>query len=286
MAPRRSTPPPSPTAPGTNTNGGTLNLQGSGRLDSGATLTNQSGGKVNVSGTSNVLDNVTVSNTGTGSAIDINGALTLQDGAHLTNQNASSGEQIDNGGSLALNNATISNGTVTNTHGGTLNLQGSGRLDSGATLTNQSGGKVNVSGTSNVLDNVTVSNTGTGSAIDITGALTLQDGTHLTNQNGTSGETIENGGSLALNNATISNGKVTNTNGGQLNLRGSGRLDFGATLTNQSGGKVNVSGTNNVLDNVTVSNIGSANAIDITGGLTLQDGTHLTNQNGTSGETI
>src|SRR6201999_1754884 len=193
---------------------------------------------------------------------------------------------IENGGTLALNSATISDGTVTNTNGGTLNLQGSGRLDSGATLNNPSGGKVNVSGSANVFDNVTVSNTGTGSAIDITGALTLQDGTPLTNQDGTSGETIENGGSLALNNATISNGTVTNTNGGTLNLQGLGRLDSGATLTNQSGGKVNVSGTNNVLDNVTVSNTGTGTAIDISGGLTLQDGTHLTNQNGTSGETI
>src|ERR1700760_1150657 len=212
MAPRRSTPPPSPTAPGTNTHGGTLNLQGSGRLDSGATLTNQSGGKVNVSGTSNVLDNVTVSNTGTGSAIDITGALTLQGGTHLINQDGTSGETIENGGTLALKSATISDGPGTKPHGGTLNLQGSGRLDSGATLTNQSGGKVNVSGSANVFDNVTVSNTGTGSAIDITGALTLQDGTHLTNQNGTSGEIIENGGTLSLNSATISNGTVTNTN--------------------------------------------------------------------------
>ncbi len=270
----------------TNKSGGTLNLQGTTRLDSGATLANQSGGQVNVSGTGNVLDNATVSNTGTASAIDITGALTLQDGTHLTNQNATSGEQIENGGSLSLSNATISNGTVTNKSGGTLALQGSGRLDSGATLTNQSGGQINVSGASNVLDNVTVSNTGTGSAIDITGALTLQDGTHLTNQNATSGEQIENGGALTLSNATISNGTVTNKSGGTLTLQGSGRLDTGAVLTNQSGGQVNVSGTGNVLDNVTVSNTGTASAIDITGALTLQDGTHVTNQNATSGETV
>ncbi len=86
-----------------------------------------------------------------------------------------------------------------------------------------------MTGTNNVLDNVTASNTGTGSAIDISGALTLQDGTKLTNQNATSGETIENHGSLALNNATISNGTVTNTNGGTLALQGSGRIDCGAS---------------------------------------------------------
>ena len=170
--------------------------------------------------------------------------MTAKNGTTITNTTTSS-ETIENHGSLALNNATISNGTVTNTSGGTLALQGSGRIDSGATLTNQSGGQVNVTGTANVLDNVTASNTGTGTAIDISGALTLQDGTKLTNQNASSGEQIENHGSLALNNATISNGTVTNTNGGTLALQGSGRIDSGANLTNQSGGQVNVTGTAN-----------------------------------------
>ena len=249
--------------------GGTVNLTGQVLLKDGGV---RNALNFNVSGSGNVFDNETVENELSGS-IDITGALTAKNRTTITNTTTSS-ETVESGGTLTLSNATISKGMVTNKSGGTLALQGSGRIDSGATLTNQSGGQVNVTGASNVLDNVTASNTGTGSAIDISGGLTLQDGTHLTNQNPTSGEQIENGGSLALNNATISNGTVTNKSGGTLALQGSGRIDFRRNvLTNQSGGQVNVTGTSNVLDNVTASNTGTGTAIDISGALTLQDGT-------------
>ena len=242
----------------TNKSGGTLNLQGSGRLDSAATLTNQSGGQVSVSGTGNVLDNATVSNTGTGSAIDITGALTLQDGTQVTNTDATSGETVD-GGSLTLNQATISNGQITNENGGILTLQANGRLDTGLKLTNTA--QVDVTGASNVLDNVTVSNAGGPSAIDITGALTLQDGTQVTNQDGTSGETIESGGSLTMNGATITGGMLTIN--GTLDSTGTSFIT-GATINNTSHIYV-VSGTLTV-NPAEVTNTGT---IEVENGATL-----------------
>ena len=89
----------------------------------------------------------------------------------------------------------VTGGTVTVNSGGELDLTGGNTLAAGALVNN---GQVNVSGTGNLLDAETVSNTGNATAIDITGALTLKDGSTIVNKTATSGETVESGASLTL----------------------------------------------------------------------------------------
>src|SRR5262249_38733349 len=130
---------------------------------------------------------------------------------------------VDLGAKLVLgtdvNAGGVTGGTVTVNSGGELDLTGqvlaSGTLTNG-TLTNT--GQVNVSGTGNTLDHEIVSNTGNASAVDITGALTLKNGAGINNSTATSGETVESGATLTVQDGGISGGKVTNK--GTLNLQG------------------------------------------------------------------
>ena len=97
---------------------------------------------------------------------------------------------------------------------------------------------MNVTGTGTVLDSVTVFNTGSASAIDISGALTLSNGTTITNTDGNSGETVKNGATLTISDtSSISGGKLVNQ--GTVNIEES----TGATLDNvdvTGGGTINV----------------------------------------------
>ena len=260
---------------------GTLNLQGTTASLNSGKLTNSSG-QINVSGSNNAFSAETVLNTGTASAIDITGALTVKSATTITNQNATSGETIEGSGTLNLaDTSSITGGQVT--VDGTLNLQGTTASLNSGKLTNSSG-QVNVSGSNNSFAGETVLNTGAASAIDITGALTIKSATTITNQNATSGETIEGSGTLNLaDTSSITGGQVTVD--GTLNLQGTTASLNSGKLTNSSG-QVNVSGSNNSFAGETVLNTGAASAIDITGALTAKTGTTITNQNATSGETI
>jgi VCBS repeat-containing protein len=261
--------------------GGELDLTGSNTLSSGVLVNN---GQVNVTGTGNVLDAETVNNTGNSNAIDITGALVAKNGTVITNAlpnvSEASGETIESGGTLTLQDtSSIANGHVVNK--GTLNLQGTSTLKSGF-LDNT--GTVNVSGSGNTFDAEVVTNTGASNAIDITGSLTLKHGTTVDNTNAASGETVESGATLTLQDtSSIWRGKVTNI--GTLNLQTTGAtfvLSDGA-LSNT--GQVNVTG-NNVLSNEIVSNTGNGSAIDIVGVLAVVNSTAITNTDGNSGETI
>src|SRR5262249_37646678 len=113
--------------------------------------------------------------------------------------NSAGNIKVDSGAKLILgtdsNPSTpvhggVSGGTVTVNAGGELDLTGGNSLSGGALANN---GQVNVSGVGNALDHETVSNTGTASAIDVTGALILKNGSAVTNTDSTSGETVESG---------------------------------------------------------------------------------------------
>ena len=105
------------------------------------------------------------------------------------------------------------------------------------TLTNTA--QLNASGAGNALDNENATNTG---AIEVSGELLLDQGTAVDNTNGT--VTVDNTGTLTLNDASIDHGAVTDN--GTIDLTGAGVLANG-TLTNT--GQLNASGTGNALDN-------------------------------------
>ena len=260
------------------TNIGEVDLQGNATLGSGAF---DNWGFVHVFNANNIFDGEAVTNEGGGGHFEVSGELILKDNTGIANSAFNNAETVDFGSTLTLQDtSSISGGQVTVWSGGTLNLQGTSGLSSGK-LTNT--GQVNVSGSGNSLTGEQVLNTGTASAIDITGTLTAQTGTTIANQDATSGETIESGGKLTLaDTSSISGGQVTNK--GTLNLQGTTASLSSGKLTNT--GQVNVSGSNNSLTGEQVLNTGTASAIDITGTLTAQTGTTIANQDATSGETI
>jgi hypothetical protein len=250
-------------ANGTLSISGTLNLEGASFLKNG-TVTDT--GLVNVSGAA-VFDNEAVANNGS-SAIDITGALTLQNGSSITNGEGNA-VTVEGEASLTLfDSSSISGGLVSNN--GTLNLAGSSQLQGGE-LDNTA--SVNVSGSGVVFDGETVNNTGA-DGIDITGALTLQNGSSITNGEGNA-VTVEGEASLTLFDSSSINGGLVSNNG-TLNLAGSNELQ-GGELDNT--GSVNVSGSGVVFDGETVNNTG-AGVIDITGALTLQNGSSITGGEG------
>ena len=180
-------------------NSGTINIGQGGDIQGVASVTNS--GTIDLkSGTLNLDVNVANSANGSG------GDIIVESGAKLVlGGDANTGKR---GG--------VTGGTVTVNGGGELDLTGVNTLSSG-TLSNT--GQVNVSGLNNILSGETVSNTGTASAIDITGVLTAKNGTAITNTDASSGETVESGGTLTLQDtSSISGGQVTND--GTLNLQG------------------------------------------------------------------
>ncbi len=252
-------------------NAGTLNLQGTSSLKTG-TLTNTS--KVNVSGTEYARwrDGQQYRR---GDAIDITGALTLKNITAVTNTTPTSGETVENGGSLTLQDtSSITGGQVTNA--GTLNLEGTSFLKNG-TLNNTA--QVNAKGT-NTLDNETVNNDLTG-VIAVTGGLTLDHNTAITNVLATNAETIAAGALMTmLDTTSITGGKVDNK--GTLTLNGSAVLLKNGALINT--GTVNAQGVA-TLDGETVNN-DLTGLIAVTGDLTLDHNTAITNVLATNAETI
>ena len=254
---------------------GTLTLNGSGVVLKNGILANT--GQVNAEGTA-TLDGETVTNSGAG-FIDITGALTLDHNTGVTNGTGSGGsnaETVESGASLTLlDTSNINGGKLNNI--GTLTLNGSGVVLKNGTLANT--GQVNAEGTA-TLDGETVTNSGAG-FIDITGALTLDHNTGVTNGTGSGGsnaETVESGASLTLlDTSNINGGKVNNI--GTLTLNGSGVVLKNGILANT--GQVNAEGTA-TLDGETVTNSG-AGFIDITGALTLDHNTGVTNGTGSGG---
>ena len=254
---------------GTVTNAGTFDLKGNTALTNG-TLNNT--GVINVSGNNNSFGGIhggeTVYNAGAG-FIDITGSLTLAI-AGITNVGASNAVTVESGASLTLlGAASVAGGQLNNI--GTLNLQGvvivdfSTHLASGYTVLKNgvlnNTGQINVS-ESNTIDGETINNDQAG-AISITGWLTLDNGSHITNVGATNAETVAAGATLVLQDTSyITGGKVANA--GTINLNGSSALKNG-TLANS--GTLNAAGTTALL-NETVTN-DPTGIVDVIGALTL-----------------
>jgi fibronectin-binding autotransporter adhesin len=251
--------------------GGTLQIVGT--LDpetDGASFLQH--GTVSVRGTS-TLDGVSATN---GGLIDIAGSLTLDHGAAVTNLFSIAAVTVEGGATLTLDDtAKIVGGIVTNKSGGTIDLTGSSALKNGL-LDNF--GQINVSGSGEVFDGEVVSNSG---LIDISGALTLEHASTLTNEIGTAAVTVEGGATLTLDDtASIVGGVLTNKIDGTIDLAGSAVLK-NVSLDNLA--QINVSGSGDVFDHVIASN---SSLIDIMASLTLEHGTSITNLGQTAAVTV
>jgi hypothetical protein len=241
-------------------NCGTITVAGKAEIFDHSKILNS--GTLDLAAGGDFADYSCIINTGTGK-IDVSGG-TLNVLVDIANAGQIA---VDLGAVLALKGGTIDGGTVT--IDGTLELEGHGILKDG-TLANH--GDVKVSGSDNALDHETVTNTST-AAIDVTGELTLDNGTKITgghlNNSGIvhvetaagavlDGVTVDNTSALA----TIAVDDATSPAPAKLTLKGgtaitggilsigiAGMLevstDFGATLTGvdvENSGAIEVDG--------------------------------------------
>ena len=248
--------------------GGTLTMAGTADLISGAILDNS--GTVNANGT-DTWSADTVSNS---HAIDVSGSLTLNSGSSITNATTGDTITVDSNATLTLDDTSkIVGGTITVDSGGTLTMAGTADLISGAILDNS--GTVNANGT-DTWSADTVSNS---HAIDVSGSLTLNSGSSITNA--TTGDTItvDSNATLTLDDTSkIVGGTITVDSGGTLTMAGTADLISGAILDNS--GTVNANGT----DTWSADTVSNSHAIDVSGSLTLNSGSSITNA--TTGDTI
>jgi hypothetical protein len=182
--------------------------------------------------------------------------------------------EVDTGGGLVLDGAAITGGAVT--VDGTLELVGLSFLKHG-TLNNS--GVVTVEGFG-ALNDETVHNSG---RIEIIGdaALTIDHDSNVTNA-GHGAITVDNGGRLTLNSATVDGGIVTNKGGGDIDLTGKAVLANGVLA---NGGIFKASGQGNALHNEQLTNKG-AGTIEVDGALRLDLGTVVTNAGAANTVTI
>ncbi len=229
---------------GTVTNNGETDLTGSAVLKNGS-LGNA--GQIKVSGAGNALHHETVT---ANNILEIlaGGALLLD--LSTTLANAGGAVTVDGGATLALDSASIDQGTVTNKVNGVIDLTGAAILKNGV-LANS--GHVDVSGTGNELEHETVANTN--GVFDVTGVLELELGTVI------SGGILTNSGLVIIDTAagaTLDGVNVDNTLGtiqvDTFSFDGKLVVDDGTTIT---GGTMS---------------IGSLGIFEVeTGGATLKD---------------
>jgi len=269
--------------------GGTLNVtvdianSGAITVDSGATMTINGAaihggtvavlgpdGALNLLGASSVEDG-TLDNTG---QVNVGGTVTF-DNETVNNLSGT----IEIAGTLILEQATVTSGTITNDSDGEIDLTGMAVLTAGF-LGND--GKLKVSGAGNALHNERVT---ANTTIEIlAGAiLTVDLNSTIANSGGTLN--IDDGGQLVLDGATIDGGTVNDgTAGGTaglfgaIEIKGSSTFDQDATLNN---GAVTVdAGQTLTLDNVTLngatltesagSSIEFDHTVKLTGDATIQ----------------
>lgn len=245
---------------GTVTNDGELDLTSNAVLTSGFLKNNAT---LRASGTGNALDSETVINAGTIEVL-ANGALTIDQGSSVNN---TGNVTVDATGKLTVNGATVTGaGTITNN--GELDLAGNAVLSNGFLKNNAA---FKVSGTGNALDNETVTNAGTIEVL-AAGALAIDQGSTVANIGNV---TVDGGGKLTVNNATIS-GAGTVTDNGEIDLTGNAVLS-GGILKNSAAFKVG--GTGNALDNEMVTNTGTIEVL-VGGALTIDQGSTVDNSAG------
>ena len=263
------------------TDNGEIDLAGAAVLKNGSLVNS---GLIKVSGSGNALEHEIVINTGGIEVLGL-GALTLDQLTRIVN--GGSAITVDSAGTLTLNGATITGGTLR--VDGTFDSAGTGAIidvaiinnglieatsgvltiqpAGGVTITNR--GTIEANGGDLNITNEPVTNTGTLRAINDS-TLKLAS-TVVTNTGGT--VTNESGSTLELVGATVNGGTLGN--GGALNLQG-GVLRNGS-LANS--GQITVSGTGNAFDRETVT-ANSMLEILAGGALLLDQGTTVANAGG------
>ena len=192
-----------------------------------------------------------------GVAVDSGGTIQVGD---VQSDTSSPGLLILEGGT------DINGGTLTITTVGTLELDGTSVIEHGW---------LNNAGTVTIDPDAVArfksENITNDKLIDISGSLTLGLNTVLTNQATTGHVTVESGGLLTLNGASISGGILTDTSGGTIALSGSAVI---TSVTLDNSGVINVTGTGNAFDGGSVRN-GDDGAIKVMGTLILDDGAEV-----------
>ncbi|QPF91352.1 VCBS domain-containing protein [Bradyrhizobium commune] len=259
------------TGVGTVTDNGEIDLTGNAVLSNGALKNNAA---FKVSGTGNALDDETVKNAGTIEVL-ANGALAIDQGS--TVDNSSGNLVVDANAALTLNDATISGGAVKG--GGSIDVTGASKIDSGATLSVTA-----VTADAQLtLDGVTVSgSTITDNAsIELDNTVKLKDGATIKGGPVTNSGTLEIAGAATLlNDVVTNNGTVTVDDGQTLKL--SGTEITGGTINNYSGasgGTIDVTADSTIDGNATLNKGAVTVESDVT--LKLNDatvsGTAITN---------
>ena len=241
-------------------NGSTLLLD-DGTTISGGDLDNA--GQINVSASGNALHHEAIANTGTIEVL-AGGVLTIDQVS--TVDNTGGHVSVDGSGKLMLNAATITAGTVAN--GGEIDLAGTAVIQNG-TLGNSN--QIKVTNGGNALESEIITNTGTIEVLS-GGALTIDLGSNVDNTNGH--VTVDGGGLLTLNAATVAAGTVINN--GETALTGSAIIKNG-TLDNSN--QINVSGLGNALHKETITNTGTIE-VAANGALTIDQTSTIDNTSG------
>ena len=241
-------------------NGSTLLLD-DGTTISGGDLDNA--GQIDVSASGNALHHEAIANTGTIEVL-AGGVLTIDQVS--TVDNTGGHVSVDGSGKLMLNAATITAGTVAN--GGEIDLAGTAVIQNG-TLGNSN--QIKVTNGGNALESEIITNTGTIEVLS-GGALTIDLGSNVDNTNGH--VTVDGGGLLTLNAATVAAGTVINN--GEIALTGSAIIKNG-TLDNSN--QINVSGLGNALHKETITNTGTIE-VAANGVLTIDQTSTIDNTSG------
>jgi fibronectin-binding autotransporter adhesin len=261
---------------------------GTGGLNLGADSILHNSGIITVGGLAEILDDSVIVNCGTldlakggdfadHSSITNSGTIELSGGTlNVLVDIANIGGMltVDSGATLALKGGAIDGGTII--IDGTLELEGLAVLKDG-TLGNA--GDIKVSDTGNVLDHETVTNTST-AAIDVTGVLTLDDGTKITgghlNNSGT--VHIESADGAMLDGVTVNNASGTIAIDTEDSPPAKLTLDDGTTITSGTlsigtAGTLEVSSESGAtLSGITVDNSGIVQ-VDQGSALTLESTT-------------
>ncbi|MET4388399.1 VCBS repeat-containing protein [Bradyrhizobium sp. F1.4.3] len=216
-------------------NQSSLTIAGALNMSADSIFTNAATGTMSVGGKAEILDTAVFTNAGyltlagggdlaSGTTITNSGTIELSGGTLKTLaeiHNAGGTLKADVGTTLIVNAATVDGGTVT--IAGTLELDGTSLIENG-TLNNS--GAINVNGTVEFAHE-TASNTSSGTIkVLANGWLTIDQGSTVANDGNI---TVDAGGKLTVNGATISGGAVKGS--GTIDVTGASKIDGGATLS-------------------------------------------------------
>ncbi len=267
---------------GATIDGGTLTTTSGGVIDTGGSTLNgvtiSTGSTVTAQNNTTTILQGTITNNGTilensvgnGTAIEIDGAVSLTGGGTVTMSNNPNNEiisksniasdkltNVDNtiqgAGQIGINLLTLVNqGTIDANQSNTLTVNPGGGVTNTATLEASAGGTMALSATVANTGGSILSN-GVGSTVDLNGS-TITGGTLTTTTSGAilsggstlDGVTISTGSTVTAENNTATTLKDTLTNNGTLAIASTGNLTdvvISGTVTHTGGGSITMSNT-------------------------------------------